>query len=81
MIEREFKLAAEPGVLLPDLTGSVAGVVVGPKETLQLEAVYTTPRRWPWRAGESPFDREVGSLSDLDPEAAGLVVGLRAVAP
>ena len=40
MIEREFKLAAEAGILLPDLTDSVAGVVVGSKATLQLEAVY-----------------------------------------
>ena len=40
MIEREYKLAAEAGILLPDLTGSVAGVVAGPKTTLQLDAVY-----------------------------------------
>jgi CHAD domain-containing protein len=40
MIEREFKLAAEAGVLLPDLTDSVTGLVVGPQTTLQLDAVY-----------------------------------------
>jgi CHAD domain-containing protein len=40
MIEREFKLAAEAGILLPDLADSVAGLVVGPKTTLQLDAVY-----------------------------------------
>ena len=40
MIEREFKLAAEAGMVLPDLTDSVTGVVVGPKTTVQLDAVY-----------------------------------------
>ncbi len=40
MIEREFKLAAEAGTELADLTHAVPGMSVGPKETLQLDAVY-----------------------------------------
>ncbi|MEY2400531.1 MAG: hypothetical protein QOJ08_642 [Ilumatobacteraceae bacterium] len=39
-VEREFKLAAEPGIVLPDLTGAAPGLTVGPKKTLQLDAVY-----------------------------------------
>ncbi len=40
MIEREFKLAAAGGIVLPDLTDSAPGVTVRQKETVQLEAVY-----------------------------------------
>ncbi len=40
MIEREFKLAVEAGIVLPDLTDAVPGLIVGPKVTLQLDAVY-----------------------------------------
>jgi CHAD domain-containing protein len=40
MIEREFKLAAAAGIVLPDLTGAVPGLTVGPITTLQLDAVY-----------------------------------------
>lgn len=40
MIEREVKLAAESGVVLPDLTGVAPGVTVGPATTLQLDAIY-----------------------------------------
>jgi CHAD domain-containing protein len=40
MIEREYKLAAESSIVLPDLTDVVPGMTVGPKETLQLDAVY-----------------------------------------
>ena len=40
MIEREIKLAAETGIVLPDLTGAVPGLTVGPKSVLHLEAIY-----------------------------------------
>ena len=40
MIEREFKLGAEVGIVLPDLTDAVPGLTVGPKTMLQLNAVY-----------------------------------------
>ena len=40
MIEREIKLAAEAGIVLPDLADVVPGITVGPKTTLQLAAVY-----------------------------------------
>ena len=40
MIEREIKLDAEASIVLPDLTDVVPGVTVGPKSTLQLDAVY-----------------------------------------
>ena len=40
MIEREIKLAAEAGIVLPDLTDAVPGLTVGPKSVLQLDAVY-----------------------------------------
>jgi CHAD domain-containing protein len=40
MIEREIKLAAEAGIVLPDLTDVVPGLTVGPKSVLQLDAVY-----------------------------------------
>jgi CHAD domain-containing protein len=39
-IEREIKLAAEPGIVLPDLTDVIPGVTVGPKAVLQLDALY-----------------------------------------
>ena len=40
MIEREFKLAAEAGIVLPDLTDAVPSMSVGAKTTLHLDAVY-----------------------------------------
>ena len=40
MIEREIKLAAEVGMALPDLADAVAGLTVGPKSVVQLDAVY-----------------------------------------
>ena len=40
MIEREIKLTAEAGIVLPDLTDAVPGLTVGPKTVLQLDAVY-----------------------------------------
>lgn len=40
MIEREIKVAADPSVVLPDLTNVVPGLTVGPTEILQLDAVY-----------------------------------------
>ncbi len=39
-IEREIKLAADVDVVLPDLTGILPGVTVGPVTRLQLSAVY-----------------------------------------
>lgn len=39
MIEREFKLAADTGVALPDFS-DVAGITVGPTTVLQLDATY-----------------------------------------
>ncbi len=40
MIEREFKLATDAGVVLPDLTDTVRGMTVGPTTMLQLDATY-----------------------------------------
>ncbi|HEX6312735.1 MAG TPA: CYTH domain-containing protein, partial [Acidimicrobiia bacterium] len=40
MREREVKLAPAPGFRLPDLTGVVPGVGVGPAETVDLQATY-----------------------------------------
>ncbi len=40
MIEREIKLAAEAGIVLPDLTDARPGITVGPTTTLQLDAIY-----------------------------------------
>ena len=40
MIEREVKLGAGPAFHLPDLAGVVAGVEVGPPETVRMETVY-----------------------------------------
>lgn len=40
MLEREVKLGAGPGFRLPDLSGVVEGVDVGPVETMRLETVY-----------------------------------------
>ena len=40
MIEREIKLAAETGIVLPDLTDAAPGLTVGPKTLLQLDATY-----------------------------------------
>ncbi len=40
MIEREFKLAADACVVLPDLTDTVRGITVGPTTILQLDATY-----------------------------------------
>jgi CHAD domain-containing protein len=40
MIEREIKLAAEAGIVLPDLHDALPGLTVGPKTILQLDAVY-----------------------------------------
>jgi CHAD domain-containing protein len=40
MIEREFKLAAEAGVVLPELTDVAPGITVGSNVVLQLDAVY-----------------------------------------
>ncbi|HSS62109.1 MAG TPA: CYTH domain-containing protein, partial [Candidatus Limnocylindrales bacterium] len=40
MIEREVKLGAGPAFHLPDLTGVIEGVAVGPSETVRLETVY-----------------------------------------
>ena len=40
MIEREIKLAAEVGMVLPDLADAVPGLTVGPKSVVQLDAVY-----------------------------------------
>jgi CHAD domain-containing protein len=40
MIEREIKLAAEAGIVLPDLVDAFPGLAVGPSTTLQLDAVY-----------------------------------------
>lgn len=40
MIEREVKLAAEPGIVLPDLAGAAPGLTVGSATTLHLDAVY-----------------------------------------
>ncbi len=52
MIEREIKLAAEPGIVLPDLADAVPGISVGPTTTLQLDAVYyDTPTLSLARAG------------------------------
>ena len=39
-VEREIKLAADAGIVLPDLTGAVPGLTVGPKTTLHLDATY-----------------------------------------
>ena len=52
MIEREIKLAAEPGIVLPDLADAVPGLNVGPTTTLRLDAVYyDTPTLSLARAG------------------------------
>ena len=52
MIEREIKLTAEAGMVLPDLAAEVPGVNVGPSTTLQLDAVYyDTPTLSLARAG------------------------------
>src|SRR5207253_2696850 len=40
MIEREIKLSAERGVVLPDIGAAVPGMTVGAPSTLHLEAVY-----------------------------------------
>src|SRR3984893_15305212 len=40
MLEREVKLGAGPAFHLPDLTGVVDGVAVGPQEAVRLETVY-----------------------------------------
>ena len=40
MLEREVKLGAGPAFHLPDLSGVVEGVAVGPSETIRLETVY-----------------------------------------
>ena len=40
MIEREFKLAAEVGTVLPDLADAAPGLTIGPKSVVQLDAVY-----------------------------------------
>ncbi|MEP7204000.1 MAG: CYTH and CHAD domain-containing protein [Ilumatobacteraceae bacterium] len=40
MIEREIKLAAEVGVVLPDLTDPERGISEGPRTTVQLDATY-----------------------------------------
>src|SRR5712664_686139 len=40
MLEREVKLGAGPAFHLPDLTGVVEGVAVGPPEAVRLETVY-----------------------------------------
>src|SRR5438132_13070812 len=40
MLEREVKLGAGPAFHLPDLSGVIDGVAVGPSETVRLETVY-----------------------------------------
>ena len=40
MIEREIKLAAEVGIVLPDLAEAAPGLTLGPRSVVQLEAVY-----------------------------------------
>src|SRR6202171_4885372 len=40
MLEREVKLGAGPAFHLPDLSGVVEGVAVGPQEAVRLETVY-----------------------------------------
>ena len=40
MVEREVKLGAGPAFHLPDLAGVIAGVAVGPSETVRLDTVY-----------------------------------------
>ena len=40
MLEREVKLGAGPAFHLPDLTGVIEGVAVGPSETVRMETVY-----------------------------------------
>src|SRR6202171_943460 len=40
MLEREVKLGAGPAFHLPDLTGVVEGVAVGPPEAVRMETVY-----------------------------------------
>jgi CHAD domain-containing protein len=40
MLEREVKLGAGPAFHLPDLTGVVEGVAVGPPEAMRMETVY-----------------------------------------
>ena len=40
MLEREVKLGAGPAFHLPDLSGVVEGVAVGPSETIRMETVY-----------------------------------------
>ena len=40
MLEREFKLAAEVGTVLPDLVDAAPGLTVGPMSVVQLDAVY-----------------------------------------
>ena len=40
MIEREFKLAAEVGTVLPDLADAAPGLTIRPKSVVQLDAVY-----------------------------------------
>src|SRR5438128_3879112 len=40
MLEREVKLGAGPAFHLPDLTGVIEGVAVGPPETVRMETVY-----------------------------------------
>ena len=40
LLEREVKLGAGPAFHLPDLTGVVEGVAVGPPEAVRLETVY-----------------------------------------
>ena len=52
MIEHEIKLAAEPGIVLPDLADAVPGLSVGRTTTLRLDAVYyDTPALSLARAG------------------------------
>ncbi len=40
MIEREVKLAADAGVVLPDLAAAIAGLTVGSASTVHLDAIY-----------------------------------------
>jgi CHAD domain-containing protein len=40
MIEREIKLSADAGLVLPDLTDAKRGISVGPRSILQLDATY-----------------------------------------
>ena len=39
-IEREIKLSADAGVVLPDLTDAKRHITVGPRSILQLDATY-----------------------------------------